>query len=233
MPDDTTPLMLFAAGLGTRMRPLTDSRPKPLIQVAGQTLLDRALNLARAGGAGPIVVNTHYLGQMIADHLAGQDVAISDEADLILETGGGLRRALPLLGANAGRGPVMTLNPDVIWTGANPIAALRAAWDGARMDALLMLVPLAQTRGRVGGGDFSMDAATGRISRRGDLVYAGAHMLNPARLAEIPDQVFSLNALWDRLIAEGRAVGIIHPGQWCDLGRPETIPLAEAMLDGG
>jgi MurNAc alpha-1-phosphate uridylyltransferase len=230
MPDarPLTPLMLFAAGLGTRMRPLTDSRPKPLIEVGGQTLLDRALGLARDGGAGPVVVNTHYLGQMIADHLSGQDVAISDESGLILETGGGLRKALPLLGA----GPVLTLNPDVIWTGPNPIAALRAAWDPARMDALLMLVPLAQARGRVGGGDFSMDSA-GRISRQGDLIYAGAQMLNPDRLAEVAEDVFSLNLLWDRLIADGRAFGLIHPGAWCDLGRPETIPLAEAMLHGG
>lgn len=230
MPDarKLTPLMLFAAGLGTRMRPLTDSRPKPLIEVGGQTLLDRALDLARAGGAGPMVVNTHYLGQMIADHLAGQDIAISDEAELILETGGGLRKALPLLG----QGPVLTLNPDVIWTGPNPIAALRDAWDGSKMDALLMLVPLERTLGRVGGGDFSRDAE-GRISRRGDLVYGGAQMLNPAWLAGIGDQVFSLNLLWDRLIAEGRAFGILHPGNWCDLGRPETIPLAEAMLHGG
>ena len=100
------------------------------------------------------------------------------------------------------------------------------------MDALLMLVPLAQTRGRVGDGDFGMDD-DGRIRRRGDLVYGGVQMLNPDRLAEIPDQVFSLNLLWDRLIPEGRAFGLIHPGAWCDLGRPETIPLAEAMLNGG
>ncbi|MFV0299782.1 MAG: nucleotidyltransferase family protein [Paracoccus sp. (in: a-proteobacteria)] len=230
MPDTRplTPLMLFAAGFGTRMRPLTDARPKPLIEVAGRTLLDRALDLARAGGTGPVVVNTHYLGGMIADHLAGQNVAISDESDLILETGGGLKRALPLLGA----GPVLTLNPDVIWTGPNPLAALRAAWDPARMDALLMLVPPAQTRGRMGGGDFSLDGA-GRIARKGDLVYGGAHLLNPDRLAGISDRVFSLNLVWDRLIAEGRAFGILHPGEWCDLGRPETIPLAEAMLHGG
>ncbi|TRW98893.1 nucleotidyltransferase family protein [Paracoccus sp. M683] len=219
--------MLFAAGLGTRMRPLTNDRPKPLITVGGQTLLDRALIMAREGGAGPVVVNTHYMGGMIADHLAGQDVAISDEAELILETGGGLRRALPLLG----QGPVATLNPDVIWHGPNPIAALRAAWDGERMDALLVLVPLAQTRGRMGGGDFSIDGA-GRISRKGDLVYAGAHMLNPDRLAGIDQPVFSLNILWDQLITEGRAHGLIWPGQWCDVGRPETIPLAEAMVHG-
>ena len=220
------PLMIFAAGLGTRMRPLTDTLPKPLIAVGGQTLLDRALDLGRKAGAGPIVVNTHYLGDRIADHLAGQDVAISHEAEGLLETGGGLRRALPLLGP----GPVMTLNPDVVWTGPNPLAALDAAWRDD-MDALLMLVPMAQAEARQGAGDFSLDAR-GRISRRGDFVYGGAQIIRPDRLARIPDPVFSLNRLWDLLIADGRAFGIVHPGGWCDLGYPQAIPLAEALLDG-
>lgn len=219
------PLMIFAAGLGTRMRPLTDTRPKPLITVAGRSLLDRAIDLGRAGGAGRIVVNTHYLGALITNHLSGSDVAISDEADLLLDTGGGLRKALPLLGP----GPVVTLNPDVVWTGANPVAALCEAWDDGRMDALLMLVPLARARARVGAGDFAMDDG-GRITRRGDFVYAGAQIIRPDLLAEIPADVFSLNVLWDRLIAEGRAFGLTHPGGWCDVGRPDTIPLAEALL---
>lgn len=218
-------LMLFAAGRGTRMAPLTDSLPKPLIEVAGMTLLDRALALAGDGGATDVVVNTHHLGQQIARHLAGRPVAISDESDLLRETGGGLRRALPLLG----RGPVLTLNPDVVWTGANPIAALRRAWDGARMDALLMLVPVERATGRRGGGDFSL-SADGRISRGGALVYGGAQILRPDRLHEIADEVFSLNRVWDLQIAAGRAFGIVHPGGWCDVGRPDCIPLAEALL---
>lgn len=219
------PLMIFAAGLGTRMRPLTETCPKPLIPVAGRTLLDRALDLGRAAGAGPIVVNTHYLGDRIAAHLAGRDVALSDEADEILDTGGGMRQALPLLGP----GPVMTLNPDVVWTGPNPLAALQDAWR-EDMDALLMLVPLARATARQGAGDFARDGA-GRITRRGDYVYAGAQILRPDRLAEIPDRVFSLNRLWDRLIAGGRAFGLVHPGGWCDVGYPAAIPLAEALLD--
>ncbi len=219
------PLMIFAAGKGTRMAPLTDTRPKPLIEVAGRSLLDRALQMGRDAGAARIVVNAHYLGQQIHDHLAGSDIAISDESDLLLETGGGLRKALPLLG----EGPVMTLNPDVIWTGPNPLLALEAAWDPARMDALVMLVPHERARGRVGPGDFSLDH-TGRITRRGDLVYAGCQIVRPERLGEIGEEVFSLNLLWDRMIADGRAYGITHSGGWCDLGRPETIPLAEAML---
>ena len=122
-------------------------------------------------------MNTHYLGQQIHDHLAGTDVRISDEADLLLETGGGLRKALPLLGES----PVMTLNPDVIWTGPNPLAALAAGWDGARMDALLMLVPHDRARGRVGPGDFSLDAA-GRIDEIARML-GGATITAEARAA--------------------------------------------------
>ncbi|GLK66210.1 nucleotidyltransferase family protein [Paracoccus kondratievae] len=219
------PMMVFAAGKGTRMAPLTDRLPKPLIKVGSQTLLDRALALGRQAGATRLAVNIHHLGQQIRDHLAGQDVAISDESDLLLETGGGLRKALPLLGP----GPVITVNPDVIWTGPNPVRALLDGWR-EDMDALLMLVPLAQTRGRQGGGDFSLDPA-GRLIRKGDLVYGGAQIIRHDRLAEIPDEVFSLNRLWDLMIAEGRAYGLVHPGLWCDVGRPDCIPLAEALID--
>jgi MurNAc alpha-1-phosphate uridylyltransferase len=218
------PLMIFAAGKGTRMAPLTDVTPKPLIKVGGQTLLDRALSLG--AGTGPVVVNTHHLGSQIRDHVAGRGIAVSDESDLLLETGGGLRKALPLLGA----GPVMTLNPDVVWTGANPVGALLDAWDD-HMDALLMLVPLGRTHGRAGGGDFSLDPS-GRLIRRGDLVYGGAQIIRPDRLAEISEDIFSLNRLWDLLIADGRAHGVIHEGEWCDVGRPDCIPLAEALLNG-
>lgn len=221
------PLMIFAAGLGTRMRPLTDMRPKPLIEVGGLTLLDRALQLGREAGAGPVVVNTHYLGAQIRRHLAGQEVQISSEAGAILDTGGGLRKALPLLGA----GPVMTLNPDVVWTGPNPLAALQAAWDETRMDALLALVPLAQATARKGAGDFSLDPE-GRIARQGDLVYGGAQIIRPDLLASIPERTFSLNRLWDLMIERGRAYGMVHPGGWCDVGYPQAIPLAEALLDG-
>ncbi len=217
------PLMIFAAGKGTRMAPLTDVTPKPLIPVAGRTLLDRALDLGRAAGVGQVVVNIHHLGGQIRDHIGAQAL-ISDESDLLLETGGGLRKALPLLGS----GPVITMNPDVIWTGPNPISALLSAWDNS-MDALLMLVPIAHTHGRQGGGDFSL-GPDNRLIRKGDLVYGGAQIIRPDRLAEIADQVFSLNRLWDLMIAEGRAYGLIHPGEWCDVGRPDCIPLAEGLL---
>ena len=217
------PLMIFAAGKGTPMAPLTDATPKPLIPVGGRTLLDRALDLARDAGVGPVVVNIHHLGGQIRDHIGAQ-VAISDETVLLLETGGGLRKALPLLGA----GPVITMNPDVIWTGPNPVAALLGAWRDD-MDALLMLVPIARTHGRQGGGDFSLDPDK-RLIRKGDLVYGGAQIIRPDRLEEIAETVFSLNLLWDRLIADGRAFGLVHGGEWCDVGRPDCIPLAEGLL---
>lgn len=221
-----TTLMLFAAGKGTRMAPLTDHTPKPLIPVAGRALLDHALDLATAAGVARVVVNTHHLGDQIARHLAGRPgVVISDEADLLRETGGGLRHALPRLGP----GPVLTMNPDVIWRGPNPLAALRAGWDGDRMEALLMLVPAARTRGRVGPGDFSLDA-DGRLRRGGPLVYGGAQVIATDRLAGVAAEVFSLNLIWDAMIAAGGAFGLVHPGDWCDVGRPDCIPLAEAML---
>ncbi|MEZ5686732.1 MAG: NTP transferase domain-containing protein, partial [Paracoccaceae bacterium] len=130
-------LMLFAAGFGTRMGALTRHRPKPLIEVAGRPLLDHALDLARGAGVTRIVANTHYLGDQVRHHLAGTGVEISDETEEILETGGGLRKALPLLGA----GPVFTLNTDAVWTGENVITRLSQLWDPARMDALLALIP--------------------------------------------------------------------------------------------
>ncbi|RJL03999.1 nucleotidyltransferase family protein [Paracoccus aestuarii] len=219
------PLMIFAAGLGTRMRPLTDTRPKPLIAVAGRSLLDRALDLGRDAGCGPVVVNTHYLGTQIAAHLAGTEVAISPEPGPILDTGGGLRQALPLLGA----GPVMTLNPDVVWTGPNVLTALATAWrDG--MEGLLALIPVDRATARQGPGDFTL--RDGRLTRRGDHVYAGAQMIRTDLLEGIPDRAFSLNRLWDMMIDRGTLHGMVHPGGWCDVGYPQAIPQAEALIRG-
>lgn len=221
-------LMLFAAGFGTRMGALTRNRPKPLVQVAGRPLLDHALDLARGAGLGRIVANTHYLGAQIAAHLAGSDVQISDEADEILETGGGLRRALPLLGP----GPVFTLNTDAVWTGPNVLSQLRAAWRPGQMGALLALVPVARATGHAGQGDFSL-LPDGRLRRGPGFVYTGAQIIDPSGLAAVGDRVFSLNLLWDRMLAEGRVFGVVHPGGWCDVGHPGAIPLAEAMLTNG
>lgn len=220
MRNDPDALMLFAAGLGTRMGALTAAQPKPLIPVAGRPLIDHALALARGLR---VVVNTHYLADQVAAHVAGRAV-VSHEPDL-LETGGGLKAALPLLGPQ----PVFTLNSDAVWTGANPLAELRAAWDADRMDVLVLLIPRAAARGHAGAGDFLTDAQ-GRIARGPGAVYSGAQIIRPALVADWPERVFSLNRVWDAAIARGRAFGVLHEGGWCDVGRPEGIAAAEAML---
>ncbi len=219
MPDA---VMIFAAGFGTRMGALTRTRPKPLIEVGGRTLLDRTLDLAAQ--VPTRVVNAHYLGEMIGAHLAGRDVTVIQEAE-ILDTGGGLKNALPHLGGGA----VFTMNADAVFAGDNPLDVLRAGWKPGRMDALLLCVPLSRAVGRKGTGDFSRDAE-GNLSRGGDLVYTGVQIVKTDGLAEIADPVFSLNVLWDRMAAEGRLKGVVYPGRWADVGHPEGIPRAEAML---
>ncbi|MCM2561999.1 nucleotidyltransferase family protein [Lutimaribacter sp. EGI FJ00015] len=218
-------VMLFAAGFGTRMGALTRTRPKPLIEVAGRPLLDHALDLVEQAGLSRPVVNTHYLADQIAAHLAGRGVAISHEAPDILETGGGLRHALPKLGA----GPVFTLNTDAIWRGPNPLKLLEEAWDARAMDALLVTIPAENAVGHPGGGDFILDGA-GRLSRGPGQIYAGAQIIKTEALADIPDRAFSLNLLWDRMLQDGRMYGLSYPGQWCDVGHPEGIAQAEEMI---
>ncbi len=225
------PLLIFAAGFGTRMRELTADRPKPLIPVAGRPLIDHALQVARLAGVARPVVNLHYRAAQMEEHLREAGVVFSLEHGQILETGGGLKAALPVLGP----GPVMVLNSDAIWTGLNPLAQLIAAWDGARMDALLLLLPVEAASAHGSVSDFRL-AADGRISRaRGAAghVYLGASMINPDRLAQISDAVFSLNRPWDDIITDGRAYGLVHQGGWCDVGTPEGIGAAEALLKAG
>jgi MurNAc alpha-1-phosphate uridylyltransferase len=220
--------MLFAAGFGTRMGALTANRPKPLIPVAGRPLIDHALAVADAAGVTHTVVNLHYLGHQITDHLQGRNLAFSWEREQILETGGGLKQALPQLGA----GPVLTLNTDAVWTGQNPLSQLLQAWDPDRMDALLLLLPAEKALGHSGRGDFIL-AANGRISRANGAiapVYLGAQILKTSALTAITEPVFSVNRLWDEMIEAGRAYGLIHDGGWCDVGRPEGIAEAEALL---
>ena len=227
MPDA---LMLFAAGFGKRMLPLTADLPKPMIKVAGKALIDHALALVDAMPLARKVVNLHYRPEPILQHLRHRsDLVLLRETPDILETGGGLRNALPALGP----GPVYVLNTDAVWSGPNPLQVLADHWDADRMDALLLLVPAAQALGHTGPGDFALDPE-GRISRAAgqvlNWIYVGAHITCTDRLDEIPDRVFSLNLLWDRLIMTGRAFGLAYPGKWCDVGRPESIALAEAML---
>jgi len=225
--------MIFAAGFGTRMRHLTAKRPKPLVPIAGVPMIDRALDLAKFAGVNTIVVNTHYLGQMLADHLAGDPVVhISPEHDRALETGGGLKRALPLLG----REPVFTLNPDAVWTGGNPLVELAQNWMPDQMDALLLLVPVTRAIGHMTGGDFAMHPS-GRLSRATTLdasafVYTGVQILHTDGLADINKQVFSLNRLWDKMIARDRLFGCLYQGDWVSVGTPEGVDLANDHLKG-
>lgn len=219
------PVMLFTAGFGKRMAPLTDRLPKPLIPVAGKPLIAHSLELVRAAGLTRIVANTHYLADQMADYLAKADVTEIFEPE-ILDTGGGLKNALPALG----HGPVITMNTDAVWTGATPFPALLQAWQPDRMDALLVLVPISLALGHTGAGDFSM-TADGRLERGRGYVYSGLQILNADRLAEFEIDKFSLNLLWDRIAAEGRLFGLVHTGKWCDVGRPDSIALAESMLD--
>lgn len=219
-------LMLYAAGFGTRMGALAADRPKPLIPVAGRALIDHALALVPPGLR--VVVNTHYRAEQIAAHVAGRGFLISHEPEL-LDTGGGLRAALPLLDAD----PVYTLNTDAVWTGPNSLETLAAAWDADRMDALLLVLPMARATGHKGAGDFAI-AADGALSRGPGfvpaVVHTGAQILSPRLLDAVPDRIFSSNRLWDAAMARGRLFGVMHPGGWCDVGHPGSIPLAEAML---
>ena len=217
--------MIFAAGFGTRMKHLTQDRPKPLVNVDGRALIDHALDLAKDAECGPVAVNLHYLADQLELHLTGTVVTTITEAPEILDTGGGLRNALPVLGD----GPVMTLNPDAIWDGPNPLDMLRAAWRPDEMDALLICVPIAQTVGRMGAGDFDL-SADDQISRGTHFVYGGAQIVKTDGLHDIPDASFSLNALWNMIAEHGRLFGLRYPGRWCDVGTPEGVQLAEDML---
>ena len=229
--------MVMAAGLGKRMRPLTASRPKPLIEVAGRPLIDHALDRLRAAGVEKAVVNVHYLADAVEAHLKnrfeGLEIAFSDERKRLLETGGGLVKALPLIDAD----PVLAVNSDNLWIDG-PVDALKlraANWDERRMDALRLLVPLARANCHNGRGDFHL-SATGAISRRkprgvAPFVFTGVQMMSKRLFqGELPDGPFSTNILWDRAIAAGRCFGAVHQGLWFDIGRPENIRKAEEML---
>jgi MurNAc alpha-1-phosphate uridylyltransferase len=218
-------VMLFAAGFGTRMGDLTNDRPKPLIKVAGKPLIDHALDQIKQYGAETIVANLHYKPKMLRDHLEPLGVRTSLEQPDILETGGGLRAALPLLG----EGPCFTMNTDAVWQGPNPLTLLADEWNSETMDALLLCVPQARTVGHAGQGDFIL-SDTGKISRGPGLVYSGVQIIKPDLLQEIEEQAFSLNLLWDRMLSDGRLYGASYPGKWCDVGHPDGIKLAENML---
>lgn len=228
--------MVMAAGLGKRMRPLTASRPKPLVKVAGQTLLDHSLDHLRSAGVRRAVVNVHYLAGSIEAHLThrskGLDVLISDERDLLLETGGGVVRALPLID----RATFFVVNSDNLWVDGptDSLRLLAERWDEAAMDGLLLVVPLARANCHRGQGDFHMDPE-GLLSRRrptrvAPFVYTGIQLVSQRLFADAPSGAFSTNILWDRAIAAGRLFGMSHPGLWFDVGTPQSVTQTEALL---
>jgi MurNAc alpha-1-phosphate uridylyltransferase len=230
--------MVLAAGLGLRMRPLTDHRPKPLIPVAGRCMLDRALDHLAAAGVMRRVVNSHYLGQMIADHLQARQaeegpavgIVVSHEPDL-LDTGGGVVKALPLLGS----GPFFVINGDILWRdGAEPaLRRLARTWRDDRMDALLLVHPRETAIGYDGPGDFIL-SEDGALARRtgtsAPFVVTGVQILSSRLLAGAPSGAFSLNTLYDRAATAGRLHGLAHTGHWFHIGTPDGLRLAEERL---
>jgi MurNAc alpha-1-phosphate uridylyltransferase len=228
--------MVLAAGLGRRMRPLTATRPKPLVEVAGRALLDRALDTLKAGGVAHVVVNVHYMADRIEAHLAarptGLDITVSDERALLLETGGGITRALPLIEAD----PFLSINADNIWIDG-PIGAVRLLaerWNPAEMDALLLMIPQSRANCHSGPGDFHMDPV-GRLRRRGPgrvapFVYTGLQMLSKSLFDGVAVEPFSMNRLWDRAAAKGRLYGVVHQGLWFDVGTAAAVRQTEQLL---
>ncbi|MEP1767233.1 MAG: nucleotidyltransferase family protein [Sulfitobacter sp.] len=222
----SAPVLLFAAGFGTRMKHLTADRPKPLVEVAGHALIDHSLEMAQQISPPVIVANLHYRAEMLQAHLHPMGVKTIVEHPDILETGGGLRNALALLG----NGPVITMNTDAIWRGENPLRALLAAWDPERMDALLMGVPPARAMEHSGTGDFTIDT-DGRLTRGAGLVYGGVQIIKTDLLAEVSARSFSLNVIWDVMLQNGRLFGLTYGGSWCDVGHPDGINTAENLLN--
>jgi N-acetyl-alpha-D-muramate 1-phosphate uridylyltransferase len=229
--------MVMAAGLGKRMRPLTVTRPKPLVEVAGKPLIDHVFDRLRAAGVARAVVNVHYLADQLEAHLRHRvrdlALAISDERRQLMETGGGLVQARDLLGEQ----PFLCVNSDNLWVDG-PVDAIRqlaAQWDDTRMDALLLVVPLARAHSHAGNGDFRVDPF-GRVTERrkpgrmAPFVYTGVQILSPRVLRDWPEGPFSTNLFWDRALAAGRLWAAVHQGLWFDIGTPPAIAAAEAVL---
>ena len=229
--------MVMAAGLGKRMRPLTATRPKPLVEVAGRTLLDHVLDRLRAAGVENVIVNVHYLPDALEAHLAarakGLNVKISDERSQLLETGGGLVKAASMIDCD----PFLAVNSDNLWLDgpADTLKLLASHWEGDKMDALLLLVPHARAQNHRGRGDFYMDRS-GRLRRRersrvAPFVYTGVQIVSKRLLQGAPEGPFSTNLLWDRAIEEGRCFGAVHQGLWFDVGTPQSIKATELILE--
>ena len=227
-----TKAMVLAAGLGVRMRPLTDRIPKPLVRVAGRALLDHVLDKLGVAGVSEAIVNVHYLPDQIIDHVAGRTgprVTISDERDEVLGTGGGVVRALPWLGA----APFFLVNADTLWIDgvrAN-LARLAEAFDPARMDVLLLMAPTASSIGYDGSGDYAM-LPDGALRKRREhqvvpFVYAGAAIMSPALFAAAPRGEFPLIKMFDAANAQERLFGLRLDGVWMHVGTPDAVQAAE------
>ena len=231
-----TRAMVLAAGLGTRMRPLTDTLPKPLVKVAGKALIDHALDRLDDAGVETAVVNVHHMADQIENHLNGRTrpkIEISDERGELLDTGGGVVKALRRLGEQ----PFLHMNSDTLWIeGVTPnLVRLGAQFDPADMDILLLLASTTASIGYEGRGDFAM-APDGRLRRRGErevtpFIYAGAAVLNPAQFADAPQGKFSLNRMFDRAIEAGRMHGLRLDGTWMHVGTPAAIAAAEKAIE--
>lgn len=226
--------MVFAAGFGTRMGALTRDRPKPLLPVGTTTLIDHTLDQVADAGIGRAVVNLHYRADQIRRHVAGRRSPVIDfshERPDIRETGGGIVQALDLLATDV----FATVNSDTVFVQVNPFDVLARAWDGAAADALLLLVPVGQALGYSRRGDFFVDTPGGAPRRRGQasaapLVYAGAQIIRAGAFEDPPDGAFSLNVIWNRLIARDRLRTVVYPGQWVDVGTPEGLTRADQAL---
>lgn len=226
--------MVLAGGRGLRMRPITNTIPKPLVKIAGHTLLDRGLDTLAAAGVTKAVVNVHHFPEQIVAHVASRRmprVTISDESAGLLDSAGGIVKALPDLG----REPFYILNADTFWIDAGEpnLRRLALAWDAARMDILLMLADLHSATGHTGGTDFLVDANGGLKRAHNDpsgLIYAGAAIVNPDIFAGAPEGPLSLNRYFDEAIARNRLFGMQMRGSWITVGTPDAIPLAEAAV---
>lgn len=228
--------MMLAAGLGTRMRPLTCDRPKPLVEVAGKPLIDHALERLRHAGVEQAVVNVHYKAEMLEDHLskvAAPKIVISDERSELLETGGGLVKALPHLGKK----PFFLVNTDSLWTeGTQPgLERLRRGWNDETMDMLLLLSSTIASYGYSGRGDFHCNA-DGTLKRRAEneiapFVFTGVYLAHPRIFKAAPQGKFSMNVLFDKAIESGRLKGLRHDGLWMEINTPEAIKIAERVLE--
>jgi MurNAc alpha-1-phosphate uridylyltransferase len=227
--------MVLAAGLGERMKPLTERMPKPLVPVAGKPLIDHVLDRLAAAGVERAVVNVHYLADMIERHLKDwrrPQIVISDERKALLDTGGGVVNALAAIGP----APFVHINSDTIWIdGARPnLDRLAETFDPGAMDALLLLAPVAGSIGYAGRGDFNL-APDGRLTRRAEreiapFIYAGVAILRPELFKDAPAGAFSLTKLFNRAAADGRLYGLRLDGVWMHVGTPEAIAQAEAAI---